>query len=341
MTDVYIFPLITLLSWLLTELIRRYTFKNNFIDIPNERSSHTVPTPRGGGISIVLIFLISISFIDVLDDQLVWALLGSGILVAGIGFWDDKGHVPAKWRLLAHFAAAIWVMFFLGSLPEFQILGFNIQPGWIGAGIVAFLLVWMLNLFNFMDGIDGLAASETIFVTCAGAFFSWLNGLEGLITAFLVLAASTTGFLILNWPPAKIFMGDVGSGFLGLIIASLVYASILKGGSIWLWLILLAVFIVDSGITLFRRIINGERWHEAHCSHAYQHASKIWGHQRVTVVTAVINLFWLFPLAYVVYLMPDINKDIVVFLTITAYVPLVMLALKFKAGLAANTSSYQ
>lgn len=330
MNDLFLFTFITVTSLLLTELIRQYTVKKNIIDIPNERSSHTVPTPRGGGLSIVITFLIVVIFTDLLTSEMVWAFIGSGIVIAVTGFLDDKAHIAAQWRLLAHFIAAFWVLYLLGAIPELQIFNYSITSSWFGVGLVAFLLVWLLNLFNFMDGIDGLAASETIFVSCGGAFFFWLNGVESLSFISLTLAASTMGFLILNWSPAKIFMGDVGSGFLGLMIGIIAYANTLEGGSVWIWLVLLGIFLVDSGITLFRRILNGDKWYKAHCSHAYQHAARKWGHKRVTLATIGINLCWLFPVANMIYW----NEDIAIFLVLLAYVPLIILALKFQSGIA-------
>jgi len=324
-----IIALIAFLSLLLTELIRRYSLKKNLIDMPNERSSHTLPTPRGGGLSIVLIFLIAINFIDPVDIEMVWALIGSGALVAVVGFVDDMDHVAARWRLLSHFAAVSWVLYCLGGIPEFQFFDLRINTGWIGLAVVTILLVWLLNLFNFMDGIDGIAASETIFVASAGAYLCWLNGFEELSYISLTLVAATTGFLILNWPQAKIFMGDVGSGFLGLTTGVIAYASILHGMSAWVWLILLAVFLVDSGVTLLRRILNGEKWYEAHCSHAYQHAAKKWGHKRVTISVIIINLFFLFPLAFLSHLKPDWG----IVLTLLTFIPLIIVAIKFKAGI--------
>ena len=322
--------LIIFISFILTELIRRYTLNKNLIDIPNERSSHTIPTPRGGGLSIVLTFLIAISFVIPLSDDIFFSLVGAGILIAGIGFWDDHNHIPAKWRLLAHFTAAFWILYWLGGIAEFHVFNYSINPSFVGLVVVAFVLVWLLNLFNFMDGIDGLAASEAIFVSCAGAYFSELYGLESIAITSLILAASITGFLLLNWPPATIFMGDVGSSFLGLMLGVIAYASILEGVSVWIWIILLSVFFADSGVTLIRRILNGDRWYEAHCTHAYQHAARKWGHKKVTISVNLINLFWLFPLSYTAYLKPDISLLIM----LVAYVPLVIITLKFNAGLA-------
>lgn len=324
-----IFLLIIITSFVLTELIRRYTLKKNLIDIPNDRSSHTVPTPRGGGLSIVIIFLISISFIAPLTENVFFALIGAGVLIAGIGFWDDNDHIPAKWRLLVHFAASFWVLYWLGGITELHVFNYSINPGFIGVLLVAFLLVWLLNLFNFMDGIDGIAATEAIFVSCAGAYFSWVYGLENLVQISLILAASVTGFLFLNWPPAKIFMGDVGSSFLGLMLGVIAYLNILEGVSVWIWLILLGVFLVDSGVTLVRRVLHGERWYEAHCSHAYQHVAKKIGHKKTTLAVILINLFWLFPLAILIYYKPDIGFLI----TIIALIPLIIMAIRLNAGI--------
>lgn len=336
MTNLLLFIFVIFISLFFTELIRRYSLKKNLLDTPNSRSSHSIATPRGGGLSIVVCFLFVVGFSDLIPSNIVFALTGSGLLIAAVGFLDDQGHIAARWRLLSHFIAAAWVLFWLGGIPEFQLLGFSIDVDWIGMLLVAFLLVWLLNLFNFMDGIDGIAASETTFVSCAGAYFSWLAGLENLSFISLTLAASTTGFLILNWPPAKIFMGDVGSGFLGLILGIIAYASILQGVLVWIWLILFAVFLVDTGVTLLRRILNGDKWYEAHCSHAYQHAARKWGHKRVTVTTIIINLCWLLPLAYLVYL----YKEFAVVLMCVAYIPLILLALKFKAGMAAINNNH-
>ena len=332
MNDLLLFPFIIFISLLLTELVRRNSLKKNFLDTPNERSSHSIATPHGGGLSIVIVFLAAVGLSGTLPFNIAIAFIGSGALVAAIGFWDGHEHIAAKWRLLSHFIAVFWALFWLGGIPVFQLLGYNVDAGWVGIVIMAFILVWLLNLFNFMDGIDGIAASEAIFVACGGACFSWLNGLENLSFISLILAASTAGFLILNWAPAKIFMGDVGSCFLGLMLGILAYANIVEGGLIWIWFILWAVFLVDSGITLFRRILKGERWYEAHCSHAYQHAARKWGHKRVTISVIIINLFWLFPLAAISYLKPDFGA----WFTLLAYAPLIIIAIKFKAGINDN-----
>ena len=329
MNNLILFLFIFFASLFLTELIRRYALKKNLLDTPNERSSHSIVTPRGGGLSIAIIFLIAVGFSSLVPINLIFTVIGSGLLIAGIGFWDDHKHILAKWRLLSHFIAVSWVLYWLGALPEFQFLGFSINAGWIGMVITAFFLVWLINLFNFMDGIDGIAASEAIFVACGGAYFSWVNGFESLSFIALILAAATMGFLILNWSPAKIFMGDVGSSFLGLMLGIIAYVNVIEGGLAWVWFILLAVFLVDSGVTLLRRIVNGDKWYEAHCSHAYQYAARKWGHKKTTIRIIMVNLFWLFPLAVISHLKPDFGF----WITLLAVTPLIVVALKFKAGI--------
>ena len=276
------------LSWLLTGLIRWYAIDKNLLDIPNERSSHSTATPRGGGLAIVVTCLISLLVIAIsneLTSSVLFAFLGAGVLVALIGFIDDLSHLAPQWRLLTHFAAAMWVLAWLGGLPKIDFFGVLIHPGWIGNALALVILVWLVNLYNFMDGIDGLAASETIFVACAVLLFAILDNQHELQLVAIILIASTLGFLIWNWPPAKIFLGDVGSGFLGVVLGVSAWWSIGEDIiPIWTWLILLGIFIVDATSTLIRRIIERERWYEAHRAHAYQHASRRWGsHSKITI----------------------------------------------------------
>ncbi|MBP5100654.1 glycosyl transferase, partial [Pseudomonas protegens] len=144
-------------SLLLTWVLRRYALARSLMDIPNSRSSHTVPTPRGGGVAIVLSFLAAAPLLSVLVDVpllSIGALWGAGALIAVVGFLDDHGHIAARWRLLAHFIAAIWALTWLGGLPAINVLGMDLNLSWLGHICAVFYLVWMLNLYNFMDGID-------------------------------------------------------------------------------------------------------------------------------------------------------------------------------------------
>lgn len=330
---VWVLALVFLLAFLLTYLLKCYALRHSIIDVPNARSSHSVPTPRGGGVAIVLSFLIAITLLSV-TNVLAWdfsvALLGAGAGVAILGFLDDHGHIAARWRLLGHFSSALWALLWLGGLPEIEIAGLTVRFGWGGYILAVFYLVWMLNLYNFMDGIDGIASVEAIFACLGACLLYWVAGFDNLIISPLLLAGAVTGFLYWNFPPAKIFMGDAGSGFLGVVLGILsLQAAWAASNLLWAWLILLAVFIVDATFTLFRRLLRGEKVYEAHRSHAYQFASRSLGsHLPVTLIVAGINLFWLLPIAICVVIM-GLDGFLALIL---AYAPLVALAIRFKAG---------
>ncbi len=260
----------------------------------------------------------------------MWALFGAGAGIAVLGFLDDHGHIAARWRLLGHFAASIWALYLLNGLPAIMLFGINFQLSWFGHVLAVIYLVWMLNLYNFMDGIDGIASVEAICVCLGACLLYRLGGFEALIAAPFVLAMAVAGFLYWNFPPARIFMGDAGSGFLGITLGLLsLQAAWTSPKLIWVWLILLGVFIVDATVTLIRRLVRGDKVYEAHRSHAYQFASRQCGrHLPVTLAVAIINLFWLLPLAACVVLW-DMDGALAL---VVAYVPLVLLAFRFHAG---------
>lgn len=334
----WLLPAVVGVALFMTGALRRYALARSLIDIPNARSSHTVPTPRGGGVAIVVSFLLALPLLAAMGLvawPLVWALLGSGAGVAVLGFLDDHGHIAARWRLLGHFAAAIWALFWLGGLPAVNVLGFTLELGWLGHALAAVYLVWLLNLYNFMDGIDGIASVEAICVCLGGALLFTLLGFGGSaqptgMFAVLLLVAAVTGFLFWNFPPARIFMGDAGSGFLGITLGVLsLQAAWTAPQLLWSWLILLGVFIVDATFTLLRRLLRGDKVYEAHRSHAYQYASRRAGrHLPVTLAVVGLNLIWLLPIALWVGVG---GLDGVVGVLI-AYAPLVCLAVKFRAG---------
>src|SRR5207249_8989282 len=176
--------------------------------------------------------------------DLLCAIAVGGLAVALVGFADDRRGRRAASRLAVHFAAALWALTSLGGLAPLRIGAQLISLGWGGYVIGAVGIVWALNLFNFMDGIDGIAASEAIFVALAGALLSFVtDGGYSVAFAALVFAAACSGFLLWNWPPAKIFLGDVGSGYLGYVIAVLALAASRNNSvAIWAWLILGGVF---------------------------------------------------------------------------------------------------
>jgi len=313
--------------------LRRYALRISLLDIPNYRSSHVTPVPRGAGLAIVLSFLIGLVFLNyrgLLATSLMGMFAISGLLVALFGFLDDLYTVSARNRIVVHFIAAIFALYWLGGMPSITVFGWIFAPGIILNALAAVYLVWLLNLYNFMDGIDGLAGVEAFSVCLGGALLYWFAGNLALMVLPLMLGASVAGFLYWNMPPARIFMGDVGSGFLGIMLGVLsIQAAEFQAPLFWSWLILLGVFIVDATLTLLRRLFLREGVFKAHRNHAYQYASRHFNsHSRVTLAVLALNVLWLLPLALVVgmrYLdgLPGL---------LIAYVPLIMLALKFNAG---------
>ncbi|OBY56820.1 glycosyltransferase family 4 protein [Pseudomonas nitroreducens] len=320
-------------SWAMTAGVRRYALARSIMDIPNARSSHRIPTPRGGGVAIVLGFLGGLPLAAVLGmvgGASLVALLPAGALVAAIGFLDDHRHIPARWRLLGHFVAALWLLCWLGGVPVLPLPWGALDLGLAGDLLGLVFLVWLLNLYNFMDGIDGIAGLEAISVCLGGALCGWAFGAVEQVWLPLLLGLAATGFLVWNFPPARIFMGDAGSGFLGLILGGLaLQASSVAPPLIWSWLILLGVFIVDATFTLIHRLMRGERVYEAHRSHAYQRASRRYGsHLRVSLAVSAINVFWLLPLALLVAL----GHVSGLLALIVAYAPLVLVVAHLGAG---------
>jgi len=318
-------------SALLTGLLRRYALRTGLIDRPNARSSHSIPTPRGGGLAIVATSLFAMTLLFVwqwLPARLFAALAGGGLAVAIAGFIDDRHTLPARIRFAVHVCAALWCLVCLGGLPPMLLDQRLVTLGWAGYVLGTLAIVWVLNLFNFMDGIDGIAASEAIFVTGAGAVLGATQSPATLAAA--IVCAACVGFLVWNWPPAKIFMGDVGSGYLGFSIAVLALASGQDNPvAIWVWLILGGTFFVDATVTLLRRTLRGERIHEAHRSHAYQWLARRHGsHLAVTASVLAVNVLWLLPAAWLATQRPSAA----VWILAGAYIPLVALALAAGAG---------
>lgn len=286
--------------------------------------------------AIVLAFLLGTVLFwcqQLIPDNIFFAIIGAGLLVAVIGFIDDRNHIPARIRISFHALAAAWALFWLGGLDVIEILGTPLQLGILGSLLALLFLVWMLNLYNFMDGIDGIASIEAVTVCLSFTLFYTFENSNSLLWVLpALLAVSAAGFLVLNFPPAKIFMGDAGSGFLGLILGIITLgASIEEPHLLWCWLILLGNFVVDATTTLIRRILNKEKIYEAHRNHAYQHAAQRYGsHKIVSLTVAVLNLVWLLPLSMLVFF-HIIDGT---FAILVAYAPLIMIALHFKAGVS-------
>ncbi len=279
------------LSIVLTYSIRSYANKKAIYDIPNERSSHSTPTPRGGGLAIMIVFYIGlVYFQESIDSTLFYALL-CAIPIALISLVDDVLTISSKVRFFIQSVSAAMALYFLGGVSSFDFILFELQGWWLN--IIAFIaMIWLTNLYNFLDGIDGYAGSEAVMVGL-GLFLFFHNPLG------LVIVAACLGFLLFNWHKASIFMGDVGSATLGFVFAVFVFYDTSQG-SIFIWLILLSLFWFDATLTLIRRYRNGEVVTQAHKKHAYQRLTQSgWSHDKVVWFSLVFNLIF-FVLLYFV-----------------------------------------
>ena len=328
-------------SWCLTALLRRYALSRRLIDQPGARRSHAGQIPRGGGVAIATSVCVSVAILGLLGElsaDLVIGLIGAGGAVTVLGFIDDHKDVPVVARLVGHIGAAAWALFWLGGFlaADFGV-DFQWLPRWFINGLVLIYMVWLLNLFNFMDGIDGIASVEAVTV-CIGVLtlYAAANGDAPAWYVPAILLAAVLGFIPWNFPRASIFLGDSGSGFLGIALAVLsIDAAGRQPELFWAWVILLAVFITDATVTLLRRLCSGERIHEAHRTHAYQHAAQTIGsHQPISLTVGMINIFWLAPVGLSVGLG---RLGIPVGLAL-AYLPLLGLAVYFRAGVAERTT---
>ncbi len=243
-----------------------YTRRRGMLDLPGRRRSHVQPTPRGGGVGIVGALLVCVpgalcSVSSTWSVGLVAALVGALALVALAGWWDDRHALPVLPRLAAQALAVCW----------FSVVLLDGAVSWWWLVLLLPAGVWSINLHNFMDGIDGLLALQAIFVASGLALLAWSVGQPALALAAAVLALATLGFWGYNRPPAQIFMGDVGSGSVGLMV--FVFSAMLwraDAQSLWPALVLSSAFAVDAGLTLLTRMLRGRRWYTAHREHLYQ-----------------------------------------------------------------------
>ena len=289
------------------------------LDVPNERSSHEHPTPRGGGVPLMLAFFVGVAW--VFGPSVFWSSPYSAVLVGALfltllGAADDRWTLSVRLRFFAYGFCCVVVSAALlrAATPA---------PGLLVIFCTAFAMLWALNLYNFMDGIDGLAATQCFFACCGAALLAWDSGSETSYSIFcLLLAFSHLGFLVWNWPVARLFMGDAGSIATGFILAALAILGAAQGHLPFAcWLVLLAVFITDASWTLLWRVLTGQKFTQAHRSHAYQRLSRHWGsHRSVVILLMAINGLWLFPLAWLMVLFPQYSTGLV----ILAYLPLLL-----------------
>ena len=291
-----LYALLFAFSFGLTYLVKNHSVKKSLLYIPNDRSSHSVPIPHGGGIAVAITWFIGIGYLFVTGQvsQDLFYALAVGILIALTGYLDDLYDLNPKLRFTVQFLSAAAGLWFLGGLNQLDFGIFIIDNFAITNIIAIFAIIWFINLYNFLDGIDGYAGSEAVFLGIAGYL---LFGEK----YFLILVFSVLGFLVWNWHKAKIFMGDIGSTLLGYNIAIFAIYSQNNGTSILIWLALFGLFWFDATLTLFRRYKNGEKLSQAHRKHAYQRLTQIgWSHSKVTISSIFVNIV-IFSIVYTIH----------------------------------------
>ena len=291
-----LYLILFIVSFSLTYTIKNYAIKKSLVAEVNERSSHSVPTPHGGGIAIAVTWFVGLSYLfytNDIENSLYYALM-VGAILAVVSYLDDLYELSPKLRLITQSSVAVGGIIALGGLGSLDFGFFSIENQVI-TNLVAFVaVIWFINLYNFLDGIDGYAGSEAVFLGLAG--FILFGGVH-----FLVLVVSVLGFLVWNWHKAKIFMGDVGSTLLGYTVAIFtIYYANQDATNLWIWLILFGLFWFDATLTLVRRYRNGEKLSQAHKKHAYQRLNQSgWAHDRVVLFSMGVNVV-LFCLVYII-----------------------------------------
>lgn len=273
--------------------------RRGWVDVPNARSSHHEPTPRGAGLIFMGLWIIALYVaqgrfvLHGLPDAFLKTGLPAIIGMTALGFWEDSRRLSIPWRLLGQF---LLVAFALWGLE----LG-EIWPWW-AAILMGLACLWSVNLFNFMDGLDGFATLEALCVLGFGAGFLFLVGAYALAYSLGLLILGLMGFFLWNWPKAKVFMGDAGSYGLGLVLALVPVVGDRGFELPWtIWVILYAAFWFDATVTLIRRWAQGEVWYQAHKSHAYQRLAQAgWSVQKILAGLFVLNLI-LAGLAWMVF----------------------------------------
>lgn len=273
----------------------------------------------------MLVFIASslLAFRGVDTGFSLFPALGMCACIALLGLLDDIYKLGILARLSTQFLVVIAALAFFG-VPPINLAGIILEPGWISGILVVMGMLWLINLYNFMDGIDGIAAIESLFIVLAAVFIMFDQSSAEFDYFLLLLAASVSGFLVLNFPPAKIFMGDIGSNFLGFAIGlSAIVSSSMGFTNIWVWCILCSIFICDASYTLISRMLNGETWYYAHRRHAYQLAAQYFdSHAKVVIAVLLINVLWLLPIAWLAHQAPHLG----LLLTILAWLPLFLFA---------------
>ncbi|MDR0781756.1 MAG: glycosyltransferase family 4 protein [Pseudomonadales bacterium] len=290
-----------LASLALTAAWHGYSLHQKRLDVPNARSSHRQPTPTSGGLGFCVVSLLGVLALwgTAALNARAALLLSLSAILALLGFADDSVNLGIRVRLLVQAAVVLLLLCLIAALPPLHVGVWQLAQPVVLSALLFFYGIWQINFYNFMDGIDGLAVSQGVFVSLSLAWFCADAGAPALSVAALGLACTLAGFAFYNLPPARLFMGDVGSNFLGYAFFALGLLAVRDAAlDYWTYLILMSGFLVDSTVTLLARMSSGAVWYHGHRSHAYQLLARYWGsHAKVVVVYTGVNVMWLLPLA--------------------------------------------
>ena len=303
---------------ILARILANPASRMNILDHPNERSLHDTPMPRTGGIAIVLAVALVLAggYLTAQISSSIGWLAVAALLVASVSLVDDLRGLALRYRLIVHLVAATLLSYTgLHVAGEVWPGGLPAWPWWVSRFLAVLVIVWMINLYNFMDGMDGFAGGMAVIGFGALGVQGWLVGANEYALINLVIVAATGGFLVFNFPPARIFMGDTGSATLGLLAATMA----LWGARddvlpLWTSLLIFSPFIVDATVTLIRRILRGERFWQAHKTHYYQRLVQMgWGHRKTVLAEYVLMAGCAVSAVFAVSLMPVMQWGIIIF----------------------------
>lgn len=318
MISVWLFILPCAVSFFIFQLLLKINLLP--LDNPNHRSAHETPVKRGAGVVFVLMLLPCFLLFWMGWDSILFAL--ALLSVAVVGMVDDVLELGSVIKALVQLVAAFCLLW----MEPFSIL-----PWWLLVLLLLFT-VWFINLYNFMDGINGLAALNFLF--CAIVLWFFLPAGLWYLQYLVVIAGVVAAFTVFNFPMARLFMGDVGSGLLGILLSTVGLLLVVEGYlPLFSWLLLNTVFLVDTSYTLMVRMGRGEPWWKAHSSHMYQKLNRhLASHQKTTLFLTLVNIVWVFPLFYLSL------SGYSFFLWLLCCMPLLLLSRYFKAGVPSTMS---
>lgn len=305
------------IAFVLTPLVRCYSRWRGLIDEPGARRSHSAPIARGGGLAIAISLVATTGAWPPAGPQVLPFLLGA-MIISLLGWWDDHRPLRVGWRLAVQVFAAAGLVAWLGPVESIHVAGKAFALEWIWSPLAVVALVWLMNLFNFMDGSDGLASAQGV-ISCG--LFAVAFALQSESVSFVlaaIAAGATAGFLFWNWPRASIFLGDSGSLLIGWCVGALALFGTLSGSvSIWLAFVIVSPFVVDATLTLGWRLIRGERWYTPHTEHAYQYLIRMgWSHLSVLLAWIALNAVLVMPVTALVLWKPQFDLGAAAGLTV-------------------------